>query len=163
MNKLIPLMLLFLFVQSRAQEEELTEETVVATSCSLSVKTTVYKADQVDVSGKASIEALLCDKSGTPIPDQTINVTATTGTFTCIPPEGVIGINTSDRSCFVTGPDGKILVFLVDIPFNQPGRIKATCNYGDFTVHAASSYSITRNVIKKKGGKKTPSASTHDR
>ena len=162
MRKLVPLIILFLFVQSRAQEQDQTEETLVATSCSLSVKTNVYKADPGDVVGKASIEATLCDKSGTPIPDQTIAITATSGTFTCIPPEGVSGINTADRSCFVTGPDGKILVYLVDIPFNKPGRIKAACTYGEFNVHASSSYSITRNVIKKKNGKKTPAAATPD-
>lgn len=161
MNKLasIPLLLLFLFAPSRAQEEE---ETVVATSCSLSVKTTVYKADPGDVVGKASIEATLCDKAGTPIPDQTINVTATSGSFTCIPPDGISGINTSDRSCFVTGPDGKVLVYLIDIPFNKPGRIKATCNYGDFTLNAAGRYSISRSVTRKKTSKKTSSASTQD-
>lgn len=162
MRKLIPLVILFLFIQSRAQEQDQTEESVVATSCSLSVKTTVYKADPGDVVGKASIEATLCDKSGTPIVDQTINITATSGTFTCISPDGISGINTADRSCFVTGPDGKILVYLVDIPFNKPGRIKATCTYGEFTVHAASSYSITRNVIKKKNAKKIPTAATPD-
>lgn len=154
-------MVLFLFIQARAQEEQ-TEETVYATSCSLSVKTTVYQADPGDVVGKASIQATLCDKSGTPIPDQTISMTATSGTFTCIPPDGVSGINTADRSCFVTGPDGKIQVYLVDIPFNKPGRIKAACTYGDFNVHAASSYSITRKLTKKKSPDNSPTATTPD-
>jgi hypothetical protein len=159
MKILVPLILLFLFVQSRAQEED---ETVYATSCSLSVKTTVYKADPGDVVGRASIEATLCDKSGTPIPGQTIVITATSGTFTCIPPDGASGINTADHSCFVTGADGKILVYLVDIPFNKPGRLKATCHYGDFNVKAASSYSITHKVTRKKAADNTPTSEMPD-
>jgi hypothetical protein len=156
MRKLVPLILVILCVSTGAQEDYETEETVYATSCSLSVKTTVYNADPGDVVGKASIEATLSDKSGVPIPGQTIAITATSGTFTCIPPYGTSGTGSSDRSCFVTGPDGKIIVYLVDIPFNKPGRIKATCAYGDFVVHAASSYSITRNVIKKKNSRNPP-------
>jgi hypothetical protein len=149
MIKLLPLLLLFMFTRSGAQEEQ-TEVTETVTSCSLSVKITVYSADPGDVVGKASIQATLSDKSGTPITDQTITMSSTSGTFTCIPPEGVNGVNTADRSCFVTGPDGKIQVYLVDIPFNKPGRIKASCTYGAFDVHASSSYSITRSVNKKK-------------
>jgi hypothetical protein len=163
MNKLIPLLLLILSFQSWSQEYEQSEESIVATSCSLSVKTTVFKADQADLMGKASIEATLCDKAGTPIPDQTITMTSTTGTFTCIPPEAINRTYASDHSCLLTGPDGKTLIYLVDIPFNKPGRVKATCTYGDFTVHASGSYSITRNVFRKKGGKNIKSASPPDR
>jgi len=152
MKRLIPLFaVLFMFSQSPAQpEDEQAEETVVTTSCSLSVKTIVYNPEAGDVVGKASVQAFLCDKGGIPIPNQPIDMTSTGGTFTCIPPDGMGSANTTDRSCFVTGSDGTIQVYLVDIPFNKPGKIKATCTYGDFTVHATGNYSITRNITRKK-------------
>lgn len=149
MLKMVPLLLLLFFVQSHAQQDD-AEETVYATSCSLSVKTTVYPVEDGDVVAKVSIQATLSDKSGIPIPNQKITMTSTSGTFTCIAPDGAGGSNTADHSCFITGPDGKILVFLVDVPFNKPGQIKAVCTYGNFTLHASSRYSIKRKVTRIK-------------
>lgn len=124
-------------------------------SCSLSVKTTVYPADSADAAGKAVVEVALCDKAGAPIPNQQIEVSASSGTFSCIPPDSFIRENASDRSCFITGQDGKIRVYLVSIPFNQTGLVKAACTYGDITVKASGSYSIMRHVIKKKRTRKS--------
>lgn len=162
MKTLFFLTMLFLTVQSRAQEGEQPEATEYAASCSLSVKTTVFKVEPSDVVGRASIEATLSDKSGTPISGQTIEITSTNGTFTCIAPNDFSGVNTADHSCFVTGPDGTILVYLVDIPFNKPGRLKATCHYGEFNVHASSRYSITHKVSRIKTSGNNSPASTQD-
>jgi hypothetical protein len=73
--------LLIICVRSWAQEED---ERVYVSSCSLFVKITPYTPDSGDVSGKAMIEATLCDKSGIPIPDQEIKLTATCGTLSCL-------------------------------------------------------------------------------
>ncbi|MGA2508109.1 MAG: hypothetical protein ABSF80_11615 [Chitinispirillaceae bacterium] len=140
--------LLIVCVRSWAQEED---ERVYVSSCSLFVKITPYTPDSGDVSGKAMIEATLSDKSGIPIPDQEIKLTATCGTLSCLSLDniGMSGAVSSGRSCFVTDKDGKIQVFLIDIPFNRPGRVKAACIYGNFKVHASCSFSITRKIIKK--------------
>ena len=61
-------------------------EDTIATSCSLFIKTTVLTPDSFDRTGIAKVEATLTDKTGTPISGQTINLTSTSGNFTCIPP-----------------------------------------------------------------------------
>jgi len=150
--------LLIICVRSWAQEED---ERVYVYSCSLFVKITPYTPDSGDVSGKALIEATLCDKSGIPIPDQEIKLTASCGTLSCLSLDniGMSGTASSGHSCFVTDKDGKIQVFLIDIPFNRPGRIKAVCTYGNFKVHASCGFSITRKIIKK-GNRSTSSSPT---
>ena len=139
-----------------AQDED---ERVYAVSCSLYVMATPYTPDSGDVSGKAIVEATLCEKSGIPIPGQEIKMTTTCGTLSC-PSMGIYesaGSASPENACFITGPDGKIQVFLSDIPFNKPGRVKASCTYSDIKVHASSSFSITRKIIKKGSRKKSSS------
>ena len=141
-----------------AQDED---ERVYAVSCSLYVKAAPYTPDSGDVSGKAIIEATLCDKSGIPIPGQNIKMTTTCGRLSC-PSMGIYesaGSTSPENACFITGSDGKIQVFLSDIPFNIPGRIRASCTYGDLTVRASCSFSITRKIIKKGNHKKSSSRS----
>ena len=157
MQRLILAILVLLCVRTWAQDDD---ERVYVASCSLYVKTTPYTPDPGDASGKAMVEATLCDKSGIPIPDQEIKMTATCGTLSCLSMDtyAPAGSASPGRSCFITGRDGKIQVFLSDIPFNRPGRVKASCAYGDFRVHASSSFSITRKIIKK--GNRSKSSST---
>ena len=154
--QVLPLALLLFCTSLWAQDED---ERVYVASCSLYVKTTPYTPDPENVSGSAMVEATLCDKSGIPIPDQEIIMTATCGTLYCPSSFSYASTDSSahDRSCFVTGRDGKIQVFLSDIPFNKPGRVKASCAYGDIKVHASSSFSITRKIIKKGNRKKSSS------
>lgn len=150
--------LLIICVRAWAQEED---ERVYVSSCSLFVKITPYTPDSGDVSGKAMIETTLSDKSGIPIPDQEIKLTATCGTLSCLSPDtiGMSGTALSGPSCLVTDKDGKTQVFLIDIPFNRPGRVKAACSYGSFKVHASCGFSITRKIIKK-GNRNKSSLST---
>jgi hypothetical protein len=156
MKKIAAVIVLFLVGCSWAQNDD---ERIYVTSCSLFIKTTPYMPDSGDASGKAMVEATLCDKSGIPIPDQEIKMTATCGKLSCLSMDtySPAGSASPGRSCFITGRDGKIQVFLSDIPFNKPGRVKASCAYGDFRVHASSSFSITRKIIKK--GNRSKSAS----
>jgi hypothetical protein len=50
----------------------------------------------------------------------------------------------------VTGPAGTMKAYLVNIPFNKRGKVKATCTYGNFQLKAGGSYIITRKKIRKK-------------
>jgi len=139
-----------------AQDED---ERVYAVSCSLYVLTMPYTPDSGDVSGKAIVEATLCDRSGIPIPGQEIKMTTTCGTLSC-PSRGIYetaGKASPENACFITGQDGKIQVFLSDIPFNNPGKVKASCTYSNIKVHASSRFSIIRKIIKKGNRKKSSS------
>jgi hypothetical protein len=145
---------LLLFVRSWAQDDD---ERVYAVSCSLYIKISPSMPDSGDASGRALVEATLCDKAGIPIPDQEIKMTATCGALSCLP-SNTIGAGdsaSSGRSCFLTGKDGKIQASLINIPFNKPGRVKASCTYGELKVHASGSFSITRKVVKKRIPKKS--------
>jgi hypothetical protein len=156
MKNLTLAMVLIFCASAWAQDED---ERVYAVSCSLYVLTMPYTPDSGDVSGKAIVYATLCDKSGIPIPGQQIKMTTTCGTLSC-PPMGIYesaGSASSENACFITGSNGKIEVFLSDIPFNKPGRVKASCTYSDIKVHASSNFSITRKIIKK--GNRNKSAS----
>jgi len=127
-------------------------EDTIATSCSLFIKTTVLTPDSFDRTGIAKVEATLTDKTGTPISGQTINLTSTSGNFTCIPPvssnESVP--DSTQGACLVTGPAGTMKAYLVNIPFNKRGKVKATCTYGNFQLKAGGSYIITRKTVRKK-------------
>ena len=139
-----------------AQEDQ---EFVTETSCSLSIKVTVFPIDSSDKFGKATIEALLTDNRGNPLPDQAIQMTATNGTFTCMPPVSFSGakIATNIEGCSKTQEDGTIKIYLIHIPFNRPGTVKAFCTYGSFKVSAVGSYSVTKYTksSKKSRPKKT--------
>jgi hypothetical protein len=138
-----------------AQEEEGTE--VVAASCSLSVKTTVLPADSFDGTGKVKIEAFLFDKEGAPIPDQEIHVSANCGTFSCKPPANEIDTDADGQDagfCYNTKKNGSIRVYLMNIPFNKPGKVIATASVGSFVPRASSTFIIRRAVIKGKTTKK---------
>ena len=130
-----------------AQDED---EREYVSSCSLAVKVTVYSPESNDLSGKAMVEAMLCDKGKIPIPGRKITMTATCGTLTCLQSNMAndSGPRSFEGSCFTTGNDGKVLVFLVDIPFNKPGRVKAACTVGDFNITASSKFSIMRKITK---------------
>jgi hypothetical protein len=133
-----------------AQEEEAVE-TVIAASCSLFVKATVRGVPTTARFGQVRVEATLCDKDGVPISDQEIRLTSTGGTFACLPPDSVISeLDSLAGPCFVTRGNGKITVFLINVPFNRPGRVTASCTYKNFKLKSLSSYSITRKIIKKK-------------
>jgi hypothetical protein len=144
------------FVLTWAQDEDGTE--VVAASCSLSVKTTVLPSDSFDGTGKVKIEAFLKDKDGVPIPDEEIHVSANCGTFSCKPPANEIDTDNGPQEagfCYNTGKDGSIRVYLMNIPFNKPGKVLATCSVGTFVPKASSTFIIRRAVIKGKTVKKS--------
>jgi hypothetical protein len=131
---------------------------VVAASCSLSIKTTVLPSDSFDGTGKVRIVALLLSKTGTPIPDVEIHVSANCGTFSCKPPANEIDTdNEPDQAgfCYNTKKDGSIRVYLVNIPFNKPGKVLATCQVGTFFPRAISTFVIRRAIIKGKITKKS--------
>jgi hypothetical protein len=149
---------LFMTAASACAQEG--DDASVTTSCSLFVKATVSPSDSTDRFGKAVIEATLCDKQGVPIPDQEIRLTSSCGKFFCPPPDSALSPDYS--SCYITGQDGRIKVELTAIPFNTAGRVVATCTYGTIKVKASSTFSIKRNMLKKKVPKKSPQAQAVD-
>ena len=151
MKLLMAVTALLLFCGGALAQDE--EEPYTVASCSLAVATTVYPAIAGDIAGKVMVEATLSDKAGSPIADQEIQMSATCGTFSCIAPESLGNTDVADRSCFITGHDGKVRVYLTSVPFNHPGRVKAACSYQGCSVKASGTFSITRNVIKKKAAK----------
>ena len=147
------IMVLFVVVSIVAAQEE--QEFVTETSCSLSLKTTALPVDSSDRSGSVGIEGLLTDNKGSPIEGQRIQITASNGTFTCMPPVRFSSaeVSSSAESCLNTQEDGTFKIYLVNIPFNRPGTVKAFCTYGSFRVSAFCSYSITK--YKKSAAKKS--------
>jgi hypothetical protein len=156
MIRIIAAATLFFYAGGWAQEDD---ERVYVVSCSLYVKTNPYMPDPADVSGMAMVEATLCDRSGIPIPGEEIHMTATCGTLTCPSVYSYAPKDSAsrDRTCYTTDRNGRIQVFLHNIPFNTKGRVKASCEYGDIKVQASSTFSVTRKTIKKRGRKKTSS------
>jgi hypothetical protein len=155
MKQAVVVVLLLLVSLSWAQEEE---EIITETSCSLSIKTIVLPVDSQDNTGKVEIEALLTDNKGQPLEGQDIRMTATNGTLTCMPPTSFshAEIPTGTEGCLKTQEDGTVRIYLVNIPFNRPGQVKAFCTYGDFKVSAIGAYSIKKhtNIHKKRHKKK---------
>jgi hypothetical protein len=139
-----------------AQEEQ---EFVSESSCSLSIKTTAYPVDSSDKFGKVTIEALLTDNKGNPLPGQQIRITATNGAFTCMPPVSFSDaeISSSVEGCLQTQEDGTVKIYLVHIPFNQPGNVKAMCAYGNFKVSAVGAY-VIKKFTKSTAAKKSRSS-----
>lgn len=146
MKTVVPLVLLCMYCCAFAQEDE--EQPEYVSSCSLSIKTTIFPPDSADRSGNGYIEGVLCDKNGTPVSNTEITVNSTCGTLSCrLPgPYDDESSGFSDRSCFITGPDGRFQVYLVKIPFNVPGRVKAVSACGAIKVKAGSTFTITRHL-----------------
>jgi hypothetical protein len=141
-----------------AQAQEIEGAEFVTASCSLSVKSTVLPTDSFDGTGKARIEGFLCDKDGAAIAGQEIHIAANCGTFSCKPPSNEIDTDTGSQEagfCYNTGEDGKMRVYLINIPFNKPGKVTASCTYGSFVVKASSTFIVKRAVIKGKTVKKS--------
>jgi hypothetical protein len=155
MKPLVLVFGIFLAAGVWAQGEDGAE--TVAASCSLSVKTSVLPSDSFDGTGKVKIDAFLFDKDGAPIPDVEIHVSANCGTFSCKPPANEIDSDTSSQEagfCYNTKKDGSIRVYLMNIPFNRPGKVLATCSVGSFVPKASSTFIIKRAVIKGKTTRK---------
>jgi hypothetical protein len=119
---------------------------------SLYIKTSVYPCDSQDQVGHGKVEATLRYKNGAPIPNQVVLLTTTCGNLSCKLPdiENEVDSGSTDITCYTTGKDGRILVYLVNIPFNAEGRVAATCHYKDLTVQASSTYWVKRYLVKKR-------------
>ena len=149
--------ILFLSTLSIHAQDQDQDETVQVSSCSLFVKATVYPVDLKADFGRAKIQAVLCDEEKKPLANREIQLTATCGMLFCAPPDSLN--ETSDSSahgtCLITGEDGTMTAYLVNIPFNTRGRVLAACLCGNSTIKASSSFIINRSVIRKKKPKRT--------
>ena len=121
-------------------------------TCEIHVKSAVYPSDAMEQHGKARVYITLCTKEGTPIPDQVIELTATCGTLSCKPldSEDTAAVDSSIYECDHTDKNGKAMVYLVNIPFNNRGSVTVTCDYGSLSVKASCTFLISRYEIKGK-------------
>jgi hypothetical protein len=125
-------------------------------SCAIHVKSAVYPSDPFDNSGKARVYVTLCTRDGAPIPDQEIQLTASCGTFSCKPldSEDTSVVDSSIYECDHTDKNGKVMVYLVNIPFNNQGSVTATCDYGSLSVKASCTFLISRYSLAQKNRRK---------
>ena len=127
------------------------EEFEYAVSCSLSMKITVFPPEASETSGRGYIEVFLCDKNGIAVPNKEISLISSCGVLSC--QAGMYGDDrslSSDKTCYVTGDDGRAQVYLVDVPFNTQGRVKATSFCNEITVKGSGTFMISRKSAKKR-------------
>jgi hypothetical protein len=144
-------LVLFVFSVVSAQEETDSAEIASISSCSLSVKTTVRQAGGKENFGQIRVDVTLCDRDGVPVSDQEIKLSSTAGSFSCLPPDSVLPPGDSIREpCFFTQSNGKMTMFLINVPFNITGRVTAACSYKKFNLKSSGTFIIKRKTFKKK-------------
>jgi hypothetical protein len=126
-------------------------------SCQVHIKSAVYPSDPFDKAGKARVYVTVTTKEGAPIPDQEVFFSATCGTFSCKPldSEDTTSIDSTLIGCDRTDKNGKAMVYIVNIPFNNQGGVTAECYYNSLYVKATCTFLITRYAVKDKP-RKTP-------
>jgi hypothetical protein len=158
MNRIVLVLIPFLaaFAWAQDDEAETATETTIATSCSLFVKTTVRPVPMDARFGQVKVEATVCDKDGVPISDQEVRLSSTSGTFSCLPADSIIpeGIDSAAGPCFVTKGNGTMTMFLINVPFNTPGRVNASCTCRNFNLQSSGTYLISKKTSNKKTNKK---------
>jgi hypothetical protein len=125
---------------------------IESVSCKISMTVVANKSNPGDVAGTAIVNVTLIDKAGNPIAGREIAVQGTGGTLLCRMPGDTSGSTIKvedDRSCYTTGENGKVRLYLVNIPVNTTVRVNATAICGDFEVHAKGSVAITRGYPRK--------------
>jgi hypothetical protein len=158
MTKKIRVLLVFvLLTTASGPVPGIAGESGFESSCLIHVKTSVYPSDPLEQRGKARVYATLCTREGKPIPSQEIQLTASSGTFSCKPLdlEDTMAIDSSLEPCTITDKAGKIMVYLVNIPFNNQGSVTVSCDYGALSVKASCTFLISRYAVQKKPLKKT--------
>jgi len=142
-----------LFSEPNSMESIATEESIVQ-SCSLSVKVKPQQPSPADPAAKIIVEVTVLSRDGTPVQGNTINLTATSGTFLCTSYSNDSTLSTSansdDKSCFITNTDGKTIITLVNVPFNTTVKVKASTECGDFVLTSSGSAIVTKKTVKKK-------------
>ena len=150
MIRKMPALLSVLIISIGSAQES--GESKFGSTCEIHIKSAVYPSDPYDQSGKARVYVTLCTKEGSPIPDQVIEFTATCGTFSCKPldSEDTSAVDSSIYECDHTDKNGKVMVYLVNIPFNNKGSVTASCVYGSLSVKASCTFLISRYQVKGK-------------
>jgi hypothetical protein len=143
-NKAIFLLVTVAFAAGVFAQED--AETKFGSSCQIHIKSAVYPSDAFDQSGKARVYVTLSTREGEPIPDQEINFSANCGTFSCKPLdlEDTSAVDSTLFGCDRTDKSGKVMVYLVNVPFNKQGSVIATCDYGSLSVKASCTFKISR-------------------
>ena len=128
------------------------ENEIITRTCRLAVKLEVIRDETLQKpTGRAIVTAHLFDDEGNPYRGERIEFSATAGTFACRLPEDSTPVETeTDYQCFSTGDDGLAKPFLINIPYNQQVRVKATYTCGERIITTSASMSISRATVKKK-------------
>lgn len=122
------------------------EEAEVTHSCSLSVALAALPDETVRASGRARFSAFLCNRHGEPSAGETLQITATHGTLLCtLPGDSSVVDGTAATSCFTTGKNGRLVVYLINIPLNQVVQVKAHYDCGEYLVSGTGNLVISRS------------------
>jgi hypothetical protein len=118
---------------------------------SLQLKAMVYPFDTLDMYGHGKVEALLKYKNGAPIRGKKINMKTSAGILTCKLPdiESEVDTFSGDMSCFTTDKNGKVIAYIINIPYNSMGTIEAYCEIDGAEVSASCNFQVKRTVVKK--------------
>lgn len=154
MKKTIPIIILLLQFFSYGYEVSLPEEDASSTSCKISMQLNMAAPDADALTGRAVVEVKLINDLGNPLSGYQIQLTSNSGTFLCQLPEQKKGSTDGedvDRTCFLTGQDGKIRVHLVNLPLNGGVvQVKAVCDCGGYQVYASGNINYNKKTIGKK-------------
>ena len=128
------------------------ENEVVARTCRLALKLEVIRDETLEKpTGRAIVTAHLFDDEGNPYRGERIEFSANTGTFVCrLPDDSTAGETEPSSDCFTTGDDGKAKPFLINIPYNQPVRVKATYTCDERVITTTASMSLSRSKTRRK-------------
>ena len=128
------------------------ENEVVARTCRLALKLEVIRDETLEKpTGRAIVTAHLFDDEGNPYRGERIEFSAGTGTFVCRLPEDSTTEETEPTyDCFSTGDDGIAKPYLINIPYNQQVRVKATYSCDERIITTTASMSISRSRTKRK-------------
>lgn len=136
-------------VRLHAQEEQ---RPGLEPTCVMHLKSSVFPSDTFEQYGKARLYVTLTTQDGTPIPQQQIIFSANCGVLTCQVRDigDTTAIDSTLFNCDYTDKNGKVMVYLVNIPFNNQGRVTASCDYGTLSVSASCTFLITRHLMARK-------------
>lgn len=150
----LPLIAVLIFqALSFGYEVSLPDEESISSSCKISMQITMASPEVDGPAGRAVVEVKLINDLGNPLSGYTVQLTSTRGTFVCQLPEQEKN-NTDDqeldRSCFLTGHDGKIKVNLINVPQSEVVQVKAVCDCGGYQVFTSGNLNFGKKIIKRK-------------
>ncbi len=153
MKKLPLLAILIFHIFSFGYEVSLPDEETTSSTCKISMQLAMTPPEADGSTGRAIVEVRLSNDLGNPLSGYTIQLTSNRGTFLCQLPdqkESNSADTEMDRTCFLTGHDGKIKVHLVNLPESEVIQVKAVCDCGGYQVFTSGNINFGKKNIKRK-------------